>query len=221
VREELARGCVVIVAGFQGVSRTREVTTLGRGGSDTTAVALAAALGADRCDIFTDVDGVFIPQIRDSVRGARILREPSTTRTMVELAVGGGSGHASEGGGDRCAVQRAHQRRVRVQRMAERRYAHYSEERTWKGSCSTGLASADGQTKLTIRALPPTMESMSTIMSALAAERISVDMMTPADRQDGRRQLQMTIHEADLDRALELCTLPCALGGEASMCRPG
>ena len=59
VREELAAGKIVIVAGFQGVSRAREVTTLGRGGSDTTAVALAAALRAERCEIYTDVDGVF------------------------------------------------------------------------------------------------------------------------------------------------------------------
>jgi aspartate kinase len=59
VRQELDAGRVVIIAGFQGVSRSREVTTLGRGGSDTTAVALTAALGAERCEIYTDVDGVF------------------------------------------------------------------------------------------------------------------------------------------------------------------
>ena len=59
IREELAKGRVVIVAGFQGVSKDREVTTLGRGGSDTTAVALAAALGAEECEIYTDVDGVY------------------------------------------------------------------------------------------------------------------------------------------------------------------
>ena len=59
IQEELARGTIVIVAGFQGVSRAREVTTLGRGGSDTTAVALAAALGAARCEIYSDVDGVY------------------------------------------------------------------------------------------------------------------------------------------------------------------
>jgi aspartate kinase len=59
IREELGKGKVVIVAGYQGVSRQREVTTLGRGGSDTTAVALAAALGAEACEIYSDVDGVF------------------------------------------------------------------------------------------------------------------------------------------------------------------
>jgi aspartate kinase len=67
---------VVIVAGFQGVSRAREVTTLGRGGSDTTAVALAAALGADRCDIFTDVDGVYTAD-------PRRVRAPASARDRL------------------------------------------------------------------------------------------------------------------------------------------
>lgn len=70
VQEELSRGKVVIVAGFQGVSRAKEITTLGRGGSDTTAVALAAALAADRCEVFTDVPGIFSADPR-IVPGAR------------------------------------------------------------------------------------------------------------------------------------------------------
>ena len=84
IREELARGRVVIVAGFQGVSREREVTTLGRGGSDTTAVALAAALGAEACEIYTDVDGVYTADPR-VVSAARKLDELSYDE-MLELA---------------------------------------------------------------------------------------------------------------------------------------
>lgn len=72
VQEELARGRVVIIAGFQGVSAEKEITTLGRGGSDTTAVALAAALGAERCDIFTDVEGLFTADPR-KVTAARLM----------------------------------------------------------------------------------------------------------------------------------------------------
>jgi aspartate kinase len=86
VREELARGRVVIVAGYQGVSREKEVTTLGRGGSDTTAVALAAALGAD-CEIYSDVAGVFTADPR-AVPGARRL-ERLGYREMQELARAG------------------------------------------------------------------------------------------------------------------------------------
>ncbi len=87
VRAALDAGQVAIVAGFQGVSEKKEITTLGRGGSDTTAVALAAALGAERCDIFTDVDGVFSADPR-KVEGARHWpRLPASL--MVELAVRG------------------------------------------------------------------------------------------------------------------------------------
>ena len=84
IREELKRGRVVIVAGFQGVSRDREVTTLGRGGSDTTAVALAAALGAQECEIYTDVEGVYTADPR-VVPDARKLAELSYDE-MLELA---------------------------------------------------------------------------------------------------------------------------------------
>ena len=84
IKEELSKGRVVIVAGFQGVSRDREVTTLGRGGSDTTAVALAAALGAAECEIYTDVDGVYTADPR-VVPGARKLKALSYDE-MLELA---------------------------------------------------------------------------------------------------------------------------------------
>jgi aspartate kinase len=84
VREELDRGRVVIVAGFQGVSRTKEVTTLGRGGSDTTAVALAAALGASRCEVYTDVPGIFSADPRVVPGARRYARLPLDL--MLEMA---------------------------------------------------------------------------------------------------------------------------------------
>jgi aspartate kinase len=85
IEEALSNGYVVIVAGFQGVSRTREITTLGRGGSDTTAIALAARLGAERCEIFSDVPGVFTADPR-IVADARPLPR-ITYEEMLELAV--------------------------------------------------------------------------------------------------------------------------------------
>jgi aspartate kinase len=87
VHEELDADRIVLVAGFQGVSTSHEVTTLGRGGSDTTAVALAAALGADACEIYTDVDGVFTADPR-LVPGARKLTAV-TYEEMLEMAAGG------------------------------------------------------------------------------------------------------------------------------------
>jgi aspartate kinase len=86
--EELGRGKVVIVAGYQGVSRSKEVTTLGRGGSDTTAIALAAALGARACEIYTDVDGVYTADPR-VVRGA-MKHEHLTYGEMLALSAAGG-----------------------------------------------------------------------------------------------------------------------------------
>jgi aspartate kinase len=87
VRSALAQEQVVIVAGFQGVSGTHEVTTLGRGGSDTTAVALAAALGADRCEIYSDVRGVYTADPR-RLPSARIVPALSYEE-LLELAAGG------------------------------------------------------------------------------------------------------------------------------------
>jgi aspartate kinase len=87
IRKAIGEGCVAIVAGFQGMSAEKEITTLGRGGSDTTAVALASALKADRCDIFTDVDGVYSADPR-VVAGARRLARISHDH-MVELALRG------------------------------------------------------------------------------------------------------------------------------------
>jgi aspartate kinase len=87
VQDELERGSVVIVAGYQGVSYKREVTTLGRGGSDTTAVALAAALQADRCEIYSDVDGVYSADPRE-IDGARHLPQISYPE-MQEMATAG------------------------------------------------------------------------------------------------------------------------------------
>lgn len=92
IREELKRGRVVIVAGFQGVSLRKEITTLGRGGSDTTAVALAAALGADECVILTDVDGLYSADPK-LVPGSRLLGECSYQEAL-ELASLGAKMHA-------------------------------------------------------------------------------------------------------------------------------
>lgn len=88
LREALAGGCVPVVAGFQGVSSARDVTTIGRGGSDTTAVALSAALGATRCEIYTDVSGVYSADPR-LVRSARRLTHISFEE-MLEIASSGG-----------------------------------------------------------------------------------------------------------------------------------
>jgi aspartate kinase len=214
VRAEVDAGRVVIVAGFQGVSRAREVTTLGRGGSDTTAVALAAALGADRCDIYTDVDGVYTADPR-RVAGARILPVVAY-RDMVELAASGAQvmhPRAVEIGGRHGVPIRVLSSLGDGDKGGTLIQARSGD---MEGLVLTGLASAPGQVKLTLRGLPPTMAAMTGVMVALADEGISVDMMTHADRQDGRRQVQLTIDQKDLPRGLELCRERTrAEGGEA------
>jgi aspartate kinase len=213
VRAELARDRVVIVAGFQGVSsRSREITTLGRGGSDTTAVALAAALGADRCDIYTDVGGVFTADPR-RVRDARILPELRYD-DMIELASSG--------------AQVMHPRAVEIGarfNVPIRVLSSFSESADSgtlihrrsrvEGLVLTGLACSAAQAKLTVRGLPPSMAAMTEIMVALADAGLSIDTMTPADRPDGRRQLQLTLDEAELETAVAICEpLVTTLGGE-------
>ncbi|CAN5891773.1 aspartate kinase [soil metagenome] len=212
VRAELEKGRVVIVAGFQGVSRAREVTTLGRGGSDTTAVALAAALAADRCDVFTDVDGVFTADPR-RVPDARIIDEIAYD-DMVELAASGAQVMHPR------AVEIGARYNVPIRVLssfgaAAARGTLIRRKEPMEGLVLTGLAAADGQVKITLRSLPPTMEAMTAIMAALADDGISVDLMTHADRADGRRQMQLTIHESDIDRGLEICAAELRrLGGK-------
>lgn len=214
VREELANGCVVIVAGFQGVSRTREVTTLGRGGSDTTAVALAAALGADRCDIFTDVDGVFTADPR-RVPTARLVREIDYNE-MVELASSG--------------AQVLHPRAVEIGAkfgVPIRVLSSFRSDDGARGTLITrrreamenlvvtGLASERDYARLTLRGLPASTDAVSRVVTELGTAGISLDMLVLADRADARRQIQLTVTEDVLHEALPVCErIAAALGGE-------
>ena len=213
VREELERGRVVIVAGFQGVSRTREVTTLGRGGSDTTAVALAAALGAERCDIFTDVDGVFTADPRVVPMARRIPH--IGYEEMVELAVAG--------------AQVMHPRAVEIAARFDvpvRVLSSLVEGEdggtliarripTMEDPVLTGVASEGEYARLVLRGLPPAMTTMTTVLRRLTDAGVSVDVLTQMDRGDGRRSVQITVVESELDEARVVCEdVVRELGGE-------
>lgn len=216
VREELAQGRVVIVAGFQGVSRTREVTTLGRGGSDTTAVALAAALSAQRCDIFTDVDGIFTADPR-RIPDARLIEELDY-QEVIELATAG--------------AQVMHPRAVEIGArfgVPIRVLNSFRDENSYRGTlitrrqpvmeelALTGLASEGDNARITLRGLPGEMRVVATILTRLAERGVSVDLVNYADRADGRRQLQLTVEASDvLGDAEEICRAALAeLGGES------
>src|SRR5690606_3087892 len=164
VREELGRGRVVIVAGFQGVSRDREVTTLGRGGSDTTAVALAAALGASRCEICTDVAGVYTADPR-RVPAARLI-ERIEYDEMLELATSGAKvmhARAVEIGA-RYGIP------IHVRSSAGEGEGTLiaAREASMEDLVLTGLASESGHARLPLRGLPSGMEPTSRVLSRLA-----------------------------------------------------
>jgi aspartate kinase len=218
VREELARGRVVIVAGFQGVSRDREVTTLGRGGSDTTAVALAAALGAVRCDIFTDVDGVYTADPRRVPSARRIPR--IDYQEMLELATSGAQVmHAR-------AIEIAARYGVPIRVLSSFRETEgtliAARESGMEDLVVTGIAAESGHARLTLWGVPSRMEATAQVLSRLADVGVSVDMVAQADRPDGRRQLQLTVREETLPEARAICeALLGEMGCERLEVRPG
>lgn len=213
IREELARGRVVIVAGFQGVSRQREVTTLGRGGSDTTAVALAAALGSDRCDIFTDVDGVYTADPRIIPDARRIPRVDY--EEMTELAVSGA----------RVMHPRAVELGARFQvpiRVLSSLVDGDDQEGTliaprtlsMEDPVLTGVASEGGYAKIILRNLPPEMASMTRVLSRLSEAGVSVDLLSQMDTGEGGRDIQLTLRDDELEAGRQVCDEVLAeLGG--------
>ncbi len=213
VREALEAGQIVIVAGFQGVSPAREVTTLGRGGSDTTAVALAAALGADRCDIYTDVDGVFTADPH-RVPTARLL-DRVDYEEILELAYSGAQVMHPR------AVEIAARYGVPIRVLSTFREDGNGgtfitrKERGLEELVLTGLASEPGFARLVLKGLPDGMRSTSAVLGRLAGAGVSVDMVAQSDRDDGRRQLQLSVREEVLAEARELCSgMVAELGGE-------
>ena len=213
VREELERERVVIVAGFQGVSRSREITTLGRGGSDTTAVALAAALSADRCDVYTDVDGVYTADPR-RVPGARRI-EKLDYEEILELANSG--------------AQVMHPRAVEIGARFEVTIRVLSSfdggdgggtvitrvTRGMEDMVLTGLACEAGHARVLLRGLPAGMDTAARVLTAMSEANVSVDMVAMAERADGRHELQLTLKEDAVPQAEETAgALLRELGGE-------
>jgi aspartate kinase len=203
VRETVESGEVAIVAGFQGVSRAREITTLGRGGSDTTAVALACALCADRCEIYTDVDGIYSADPR-RVPAARRIAEISHAE-MLELAAAG--------------AQVMHPRAVDMGvrfgmdiRVLSSFVDDADQDESGRGTlitenptlmeelALTGIASARGFATLVVRGLPAGMRTPTEVLIGMAEDGVSIDMITEAPHADGRILLQITILEADIER---------------------
>jgi aspartate kinase len=202
IEEALGRGNVVIVAGFQGVSTDQDVTTLGRGGSDTTAVALAGALGAHVCEIYTDVDGVYTADPR-VVTGARKLASLSYEE-MLELAAGGAKVLQLR------SVEYARRHGVRL----HVRSSFSDEAGTWvveedermEQALISGVACDADEAKMTIEQVPDRPGVAAEIFRAVADGGIHVDMIVQNSSREGegRTDMSFTVPKADLGRAAVL-----------------
>jgi aspartate kinase len=196
VEDALAAGTVVIIAGFQGVSPdTKEVTTLGRGGSDATAVAMAAALRADACEIYTDVDGVFTadPRIRATAR--RI--DEVTFEEMLELA----------GAGARVLMPRAVEFGMRfgvplyVASSFHDGPGTWVKEKTMEQAIVRGVAHDTAAAKLTVHGVPDRPGVAATLFEPLAAAGINVDMIVQNVSESGITDISFTVPTQHADAA--------------------
>lgn len=200
IESHLQQGKVVIVAGFQGVTEDGDITTLGRGGSDTTAVALAAALKADKCDIYTDVTGVFTTDPR-FVKNARKLLAISYDE-MLELAnLGAGVLHPR-------AVEYAknYQLPLVVRSSMEQEEGTIIEEEVSmeQNLVVRGVAFEDNITSVTVFGLKDPLISLSTIFSTLAAHHINVDIIIQSLTDKQTTNLSFSIKDSDLDDTLKV-----------------
>ncbi len=190
-------GQVAVVTGFQGIGPDRRITTLGRGGSDTSAVALAAALGADRCDIYTDVDGVYTTDPRVVAKARKLAK--IAYEEMLELASVGAKVLQTR------SVELAMKQRVRVQVLSSFEDAPgtlmVDEDEIVEKQLVTGIAYARDEAKITMRRVPDRPGVAAAIFGPLAAEGINVDMIVQNIGADGTTDLTFTVGKADLARA--------------------
>ncbi|MDQ3114263.1 MAG: aspartate kinase [Actinomycetota bacterium] len=204
IRQALDAGAIAIVAGFQGVSQdTKDITTLGRGASDTTAVALAAALGADRCEIYTDVDGIFTADPRLVPSASQISR--ISYEEMLEMAA--------------CGAKVLHLRCVEYARRysipVHVRSSFSQREGTWvldsdegddmEQAIISGVAHDRGEAKITIVGVPDKVGSAARLFGAVAEAEISIDMIVQnvSAAATGRTDISFTLPRADGARAME------------------
>ena len=197
ILESLEAGNVVIIAGFQGLSSSYEITTLGRGGSDTTGVAMAAALGADFCEICTDVTGVFTADPRLEP-GARKI-ETIGYDDMLELAAAGSKVLQLR------SVEYARRHGVRL----HVRSSFSDEPGTWvqemedndmEQAMISGVAIETDEAKVTLDDVPDRPGVAATVFRAVADDGINVDMIVQNVSHDGKTDLSFTVPTADLPR---------------------
>jgi aspartate kinase len=199
IRRRLAQGQVAVIAGFQGIGPRGRITTLGRGGSDTSAVALAAALEAERCDIFTDVDGVYTSDPRIVAKARKLSR--ITYEEMLEMASQGAKVLQTR------SVEMAMNHRVRVQVLSSFADAPgtlvVDEDEIVEQQVVSGIAYSRDEAKITVQRVADRPGIAAAIFGPLADDAINVDMIVQSASEDGRTaDLTFTVARADLDRAM-------------------
>ncbi|MGQ0848856.1 MAG: aspartate kinase [Actinomycetota bacterium] len=191
IREGLERGRVVIVAGFQGVDpASKEITTIGRGGSDATAMALAAALHADVCEIFTDVDGIFAADPR-IVRNARQLHEISFDE-MLELSASGAGVLMTRA----VEIGRRYNIAIHVRSSFNDRPGTWVKENTMEQAIIRGIAHDRSEAKVTVRGVPDRPGVAAALFEPLATGGVNVDMIVQNIGQDGSTDISFTVPKA-------------------------
>ena len=195
--ERFGQGQVAVVAGFQGIGPDNRITTLGRGGSDTSAVALAAALNADRCDIYTDVDGVYTTDPRIVSRARKIDR--ITYEEMLELASQGAKVLQTR------SVAMAMQFGVRVQVLSSFEDKPgtlvVDEDEIVEQQVVTGIAYSPDEAKITLVNVPDRPGVAATIFGSLADAAINVDMIVQNVGQNvAATDMTFTVGKTDVDR---------------------
>ena len=204
IERGFAEGQVAVVAGFQGLGPCDRVATLGRGGSDTSAVALAAALKAERCDIFTDVDGVYTSDPRIVEKARKLSR--ITYEEMLEMASQGAKVLQTR------SVEMAMNHRVRLQVLSS--FADIpgtlvvDEDEIVEQQVVSGIAYSRDEAKITVQRVDDRPGVAAALFGPLADSAINVDMIVQNISDDGKTDLTFTIARSDLDRAvavLESC----------------
>lgn len=200
MRADLAAGRVVVVAGFQGADEAGNITTLGRGGSDTTAVALAAALKADECQIYTDVDGVYTtdPRVEPNARRLKEL----TYEEMLELASLGAKVLQIR------SVEFASKFKVPLRVLSS--FAEgagtliTSEEFVVEQALISGIAFNRDEAELTVQGVPDRPGIAARILGAIADANVEVDMIIQNVGDDGMTDFTFTVHRNDYGKSLEI-----------------
>ena len=201
ISERLAGGQVAVVAGFQGIAPDGRVATLGRGGSDTSAVALAAALQADRCDIYTDVDGVYTADPRIAPKAQKLNR--ITFEEMLEMASLGAKVLQTR------SVAMAMRHNVNLQVRSSFSDASgtlvVNEDEIVEQEKISGIAYSPDEAKITIQGLPDKPGIAASIFGELADNHINVDMIVQSAASEGQHaDITFSLGRGDLDKALAL-----------------